>query len=231
MKKVLLLAIALLLTQVAVSQAQVTPVENLGQFFTANNIEYFTVPNFVGSGGALDYVFIPTRDPQDHETIGVFFELNAGNALNDPNMHWAIGLRGPRPGSPLPDHYGGRGLALGHLSSFNSCTGVGGFIEDFTAGELGGNNQLTTCIDEPIRNYENYRIDIHVSKTNVYVQIWNKRTLPSIGTYYQKIADYSCQGPCYENAIDENYGGVFIGSAFLGSGFTWSARNIHVAFF
>ncbi|MDA8015980.1 MAG: hypothetical protein MPN21_00930 [Thermoanaerobaculia bacterium] len=233
MRRRLIIALVLVWAGSSASHATLIPTEQLEQFFIDHGVEYFTVADFQGNGGSGDYLFLPTRDPKDHETIGIFFELNTGNSLNDPAMHWAIGLRGPRPGAPLPDHYGGRGLALGHLGAFDNCTDVGAFIEDFTNAELGANHQLTLCQNLPLlTNYNTYRIDIHVSKLNVYIQIWKKQYLPYVGWHYQKIGDYGCnQGFCPENLIDKNFGGVFLGSASLGAGYTWTASDIHVAFF
>ena len=223
--------------------ANPVPTEQLATYFTQNNIEYFTVPSYVGYGGTGDYLFVPTRDPLDHETLGVFFELRTYNSLNDSDAHWAVGLRGPRPGGPL-DHYAGRGLALGKFGSpqFAPCNGNGAFIEDFTANELGGEPALTTCQPVWLANQSTYRIDVHVSKLNVYTVVWKKTPLP-YGIYtYTKVAEHSCSvhdgpsgrtGHCPEALDDAPYGGFFIGSAFLdgGAGYIWTASRIHVAFF
>lgn len=217
--------------------ATLIPTEQLPQYFNNNNIEFRTVPNFYGTGGELDYLFVPTRNLQEGETIGVFFELYTGISLNDDDVHWAVGLRGPRPGGPA-DHYAGRGLALGKLG-FDHCSGPGGFIEDFTAAKQGGELQLTYCEPEPLQNRATYRIDVHVSKLNVFVAVWEKRNTWWLGDYYVPIAEYSCthhDGPgrtgyCPQDPVDEPYGGVFIGSAFLDPGYGWTASNIHIAFF
>ncbi len=233
----------LLLGSSQAALATLIPTEDLEQYFIDNNVEYFTVPDFQGDGGqAIDYLFIPTRDPADNETIGVFFELETGNALSDLNMHWAIGLRGPHSGSPS-NIYGGRGLALGNdLSNdpIDRCLSGGGFIEDFTASEAGGEQKVTYCQTEPISNNNTLRVDIHVSKNNVLVRIWKKQYLSVNIPVYTKIADYSCMdlsgpgrlpGICPEDPADNGYGGVFIGSAALNAGYLWDATNIHVAFF
>lgn len=237
MKKLSMWIIALALVGVSEGHANPIPTEDLAQYFTSQGIEYFTVPAYSGNGGNGDYLFVPTRDPQDGETMGLFFELYTGNSVTG-GMHWAVGMRGPRSGSPL-DNYGGRGLALGLFGVFDYCFGTGGFIEDFTAAKTNGELQLTYCEEKPLSNYRTYRVDLHVSKLNVYTVVWEKFYVHGYGWYYQKVLEHSCvsdagpgrTGYCPENPLDANHGGFFIGSAFLPPGYSWNARNIHVAFF
>lgn len=192
MKRITITILALFFGNAAASVATLIPTEQLEQYFIDHGIEYETAPSFTRTATSGEYLFVPTRDPLDNETMGIFFELNTGNSLNDGNMHWAMGLRGPHAGNSV-NHYGGRGLALGHLPFFDSCGNLGGFIENFTDAELGqGYPQVTYCEPALLFNYSTYRVDIHVSKQNVLVRIWLKQFRLYGGPTYNMIAEYSC---------------------------------------
>ena len=180
--------------------------------------------------------------------MAVFCELHTENYFEvGTSPHIAIGLRGPVKEDP----HRGRGLAIGILANrmytledpdqpvelFKGCPDPPGgpsfFIEDFTINEGTApirDWQLSPGRDLPqLRGNGIYRIDIHVSKDEVWAGIWkvskpqsdNGLAVPA----YTFLGQASCSEkgpayggkpgtPCPEHELDRGQGNVFIGTGF-----------------
>lgn len=196
------------------------PLTQLPSYFQIHGISYQSFGNFLGttsdSATTTSYKFLNYPDPGDEETIGIFFEVTLWDGLSDDeNLHLAVGLRGPVDmsvsGDPLTI-VRGRGFALGQLwtESHPGCYVEGNngptpgdirgfFIEDFTAaaenyilGEELEDAHLTECEPVLLPDYTTYRVDLHVSRLNVYVAIWKKNWNFPFSPSYELVVEASC---------------------------------------
>ncbi len=202
------------------------------------------------------YVFLSYPDPADDETMAIFFEFSLGSGLvQEPDMHLAVGLRGPEPaqsGLPLAETVTrGRGLAIGNLGSYHGGDCVNGsqgfFIEHFTYQIFQDDHKwLTTCKKITMPKNIKYRADVHVSKDHVMVAVWKK-----IYHYlfappdYQLLAYNECymdfgpwreewQCPEYEDEedlidFDHVFGNAFITVTGNTAERTWNLYNVFIA--
>lgn len=218
----------------------------------------------LGFGAGKDqYRLYPYPGPADDETMGVFCELHTEDYFDvGTSPHIAIGMRGPVEDDP----HRGRGLAIGILASrmsnpedpehsielFKGCPDPPGgpsfFIEDFTINE--GTRpirewQLSPGQDLPeLRGNCVYRIDIHVSKDDVWAGVW-KVSQPST-EFVRSVAVYeflgqtacsaempACSGdpdsPCPEDEADRGQGNAFIGTGFSDPQTRAWIDNIYIA--
>jgi hypothetical protein len=197
--------------------------------------------------------------PASDETMGVFFEWHTEDFFSVTGGHLAVGLNGPLPDDP----HRGRGLAIGHfagwipdpdqpgkrLAQFPGCPGHPGgpsmFLEEFTVNEgraaarewqLTPGRQMDQLVDGRI-----YRIDIHVSRTNVWAGVWQKHMSSRSGAIaYTFLDQVSCRDrlpfddqrpapPCHRHPDDRDCGNAFIGTAFADPETRSCVRHIHIA--
>jgi hypothetical protein len=52
-------------------------------------------------------------------------------------------------------------------------------------------HQHTECQPISVGDWQTYRIDIHVSKSNTWIGVWRKLATP-VGTYYFPVVEMSC---------------------------------------
>lgn len=207
------------------------PPEDLPSYLEDHGIAFVGPHQLDGMGD--DFLYVPYPDPSDTETMVAFFELDTGTPLDTSPMHFAASLRGPDPSRTIP-YYGGRGIAFGHLGSFDGCTDLGYFLEDFGRNALMmPEMQMTYCKDSGFTAHTVYRVDMRVSQSNTYAAIWRK---VDADTYVLE-AEAECTtepgpfrdiGPCPEHSTDEPFGGFFVGSGFSGPTDTWQVRNVFV---
>ena len=238
---------------------------DLSSYFRSNGIAYSPEGRLdMGFGHGNDqYRLYSYRGPADDETMGLFCELHTEDYFEvDSSPHIAIGLRGP----VREDPHRGRGLAIGILASqvinpedpehpvelFKGCPPAPGgpsfFIEDFTINE--GTAPVSEWQLSPgqalpqLRGYSTYRIDIHVSKDQVWVAIWEVMKSHSgngeAESCYTFLGRGSCTNdgpgysgnpcsPCPEDPMDRGQGNVFIGSGFSDPETKCWIDNIYIA--
>ena len=119
------------------------------------------------------------------------------------------------------------------------------FLEEFTVNEgraAAREWQLTPGrqMDE-LGDGRVYRIDIHVSRTNVWAGVWLKYMSPRSGaSEYTFLDQVSCLDrpsfddkragpPCHRHPEDRDCGNAFIGTAFADPETRSSVRHIHIA--
>ena len=244
---------------------RLVPTRDLPYHFHSNGIAYTQVNRLnLGFGSGNDqYRLYPYPGPADDETMGVFCELHTENYFEvDTSPHIAIGMRGPLKEDP----HRGRGLAIGILANrmanpedpdhpielFKGCPDAPGgpsfFIEDFTINE--GTRpitewQLSRGHDLPqLRGNSVYRLDIHVSSSDVWAGVWKVTNQPSdndltvpVYTFLGQTACSAdmpaCSGnpdsPCPEDELDRGKGNVFIGSGFSDPETRAWIDNIYIA--
>jgi hypothetical protein len=231
--------------------SRLVPTDELSSFFRSRGIAYTQADRLnLGFGTGKDqYRLYHYPGPADDETMGVFFEWHTEDYFEvDTSPHIAIGMRGPLEEDP----HRGRGLAIGILAShminpddpdhpielFEGCPGPAGgpsfFIEDFTI------NEGTRPIKEwqfsrgqelsELNGNNIYRIDIHVSRDNVWAGVWqvSNQVTESVKTapVYTFLGQTSCtaQGPAYSGNPDspcpEDEHDRGTGNAFIGTGFS-----------
>lgn len=263
--KQLLFPLFLLVTSTSYADPPFVPTEQLVDFFNDNGISFTSPADYYPDGTGDEHKLFNYPDPANYETIAVNFEWHVGNFFSTSysGEHLAVQLRGPNSGDPVKHTHRGRGLALGEFSgtSWTGCNNPasnGFFIEDFTKEDAGGKpDQLSVC--KPMQGLNNnsiYRIDLHVSQTQVWVAIWEKVIISWPGgssIFYIFLDESSCQndpGPdavwstspspprwtCKEDTAvrdgtkDSDTGNLAIGSAFLGTAPNdWSARQIYIS--
>lgn len=223
---------------------------DLSSHFLSNGIAFRQFGRLdLGFGAGKDqYRLYPYPGPADDETMGVFCELHTEDYFDvDTCPHIAIGMRGPVDDDP----HRGRGLAIGVLANrmsnpedpdhpielFRGCPDPPGgpsfFIEDFTTNE--GIQpirawQLSPGKDLPeLRGNRVYRIDIHVSKGNVWAGVWHVSKPSTENEWAPAVYDFlgqtacssempACGGdsdsPCPEDEADRGRGNAFIGTGF-----------------
>jgi hypothetical protein len=241
---------------------RLVPTRELPSYFQSESIPFRRFGRLnIGFGHGRDqYRFYTYPAPADDETMGLFCELHTEDYFEvDTGPHIAIGLRGPVADDP----HRGRGLAIGILAGdvtdldnpnrpielFKGCPPAPGgpsfFIEDFTINEGTApvrEWQLCTGQDLPeLRGYGIYRIDIHVSKDQVWVAIWKVVNNPATGkTNYRFLAQANCNedgpgysgnpcSPCPEDPEDKGQGNVFIGTGFSNPETSCRIEDIFVA--
>jgi hypothetical protein len=229
------------------NQPQPVPTGDLPTYFRSNGIAFLEV-------GCLDLGFGKGKDqyrlyeypgPADDEIMGLFCEWHTEDYFDvDSGPHVAIGLRGPVADDP----HRGRGVAIGILANrvdnpddpqhpielFVGCPDPPGgpsfFIEDFTINEGTApikEWQFSPGQDLPqLQGNRIYRLDIHVSKDQVWVSVWEvKRTGEDGADDYLFLGHASCsedgpaytgnpRSPCPEDPLDRGKGNVFIGTGF-----------------
>jgi hypothetical protein len=238
------------------------PTNELPSYFQTEDIPYRRFGSLnIGFGPGKDqYRFFTYPAPADDETMGLFCELHTEDYFEvDTGPHIAIGLRGP----VVDDPHRGRGLAIGLLAGeaidpenpdrpielFKVCPPAPGgpsfFIEDFTINEGTApirEWQLCPGQDLPdLRGYGIYRIDIHVSKDQVFTAIWEVVNNPATGeASYHFLGQANCSeegpgcsgnpcSPCPEAPADKGRGNVFIGTGFSDPETRCRIDNIFVA--
>ena len=218
----------------------------------------------LGFGKGKDqYQLFDYPGPEDDETMGIFFEWHTGDYFDvDSSPHIAIGLRGPVKEDP----HRGRGLAIGILAShmsdpedpsatiplFVGCPpppgGPSFFIEDFTINE--GIAPIEQWQFSPGQNLpellgnRTYRIDIHVSKGQVWAGVWQRSNQiageSSDGAIYKFLGQTACTNdiaaysgdpaqPCPEDKEDQGVGNAFIGTGFSDPETNSWIDNIYIA--
>ena len=198
--------------------------------------------------------------PADDETMGLFCEWHTEDYFEvDSGPHVAIGLRGPVEDDP----HRGRGLAIGILANrmtnpddpehpielFKGCPDPPGgpsfFIEDFTINEGTApikDWQFSPGQDLPqLQGNRIYRLDIHVSKDQVWVGIWEVTPAGTSGADgYHFLGQAICteegpaytgnpDSPCPEDPLDRGKGNVFVGTGFSDPETRSRISNIYVA--
>ncbi len=194
--------------------------------------------------------------PANDETMGIFFEWHTEDYFKPGSSpHVAIGLRGP----VVDDPHRGRGLAIGILSShmpdpqnpekmlelFSGCPPYPGgpafFIEDFTINE--GTAPAVEWQFSPgrhlpeLRNNRCYRVDVHVSKDQVWAGVWmlsdNSNEVKFLGQNScsgdMPASRASSEGPCPELPEDRGVGNAFIGTGFSDPKTSSWIDRIHIA--
>ena len=229
---------------------RLVPTEELSSYFTGNDIPHQGMGSLkLGFGRGNDqYRLYAYPGQMDNETMGVFCEWHTENFFeHDTNPHIGIGLRGPVKDDP----HRGRGLAIGILANkwinpedpehpvplFKGCPDPPGgpsfFIEDFSIndGTAPINEwQLSTGKKIPqLKGRGIYRLDVHVSRYQVWAGVWKVSKKQSISgetlSEYIFLGQASCAddgpgysgnpgSPCPESALDRGRGNMFIGSAF-----------------
>jgi len=190
---------------------------------------------YTGFGGAEDALVINYPNVLDSETQYISFEFNTGTAFTDQKMHLAIGGRGPTTYDSAPY---GRGLAIGYLTGVegwlpNGCNGIA--IEHFTINRKSGDSLVGKCKAYDFKSHEDYRIELHISRLNVYYALYKKipreTTIggPADWVLVQTGGCIEDTGKtCLKEPEDGDYGNVFIGSAFLDAGHKWSVSNMYI---
>lgn len=211
--------------------------------------------SYQGLGGGMDWQRWSYGPVRNDEVQQISFQLLTGGAALDPDLHWAFGLRGasaqrPCPVSDLPQFRNGcplgRGLALGYFpDGFGSggvCVGIA--VEDFTAGYVGEQAVVAgTCVPFQIRPYQRYGIVISASADDVswvLLEMGPTRSYnPATGSYEQ-VPGWTpvSRGGCKETAgvscpelsdIDQDFGDVFVTSAFLNPRESWSVEDLYIS--
>lgn len=211
--------------------------------------------SYYGRGGGMDWERWHYGAVRNDEVQQISFQLLTGGAALDPDMHWAFGLRGasaqqPCPVSALPQfRYGcplGRGLALGYFpDGFGSggvCTGIA--VEDFTAGYVGEQAIVAgTCVPFQIRPYQRYGIVISASADDVswvLLEMGSTRVYNAATQSYERVPAWTpvSRGGCKETAgvscpelaeIDQDFGDVFVTSAFLNPRDSWAVEGLYIS--
>jgi hypothetical protein len=207
-----------------------------------------------GRGGEKDWARWAYGPVADDETQQVSFQLLTGDAGADPDMHWAFGLRGaasliPCPVSDEPQFAEGcllgRGLAFGHFpDGFGNggvCSGVA--VENFTVAYDGRPAIVAgTCVPVAIRPNRRHAFIISATRDNVrwlmlelgWAQVYDAQS----GQYRQEQRWLEiAAGGCRETAgvacrelpeVDQDYGDVFVTSAFLDPGLRWRVQDLRI---
>ena len=241
---------------------RLVPAGNLAAWFSSRGIAFTQAGSLkLGFGHGEDqYQFYPYPPPADDETMGVFCEWHTEDYFEvDSGPHIAIGMRGP----VIEDPHRGRGLAIGILANrtndpdnpvplFKGCPDPPGgpsfFIEDFTIcdGRAPISDwQLSTGQHLPqLRGHGLYRIDIHVSRDNVWAGVWQVTTSHSVEGESNR--DYRLIGQTAsvnektggdgrplnmgcEDALDRGKGNAFIGTGFSDPQTSSWVDNIYIA--
>lgn len=210
---------------------------------------------YIGRGGGMDWERWHYGPVRDDEVQQISFQLLTAGAALDPDMHWAFGLRGgsslrPCPVSDLPQfRYGcplGRGLAIGYFpDGFGTggvCSGIA--VEDFTAGYVGEQAVVAgTCVPFQIRPYQRYGIIIRASVDDVswvLLEMGPTRVYNPATQSYEQVPGWTpvSRGGCRETAgvrcpeladIDQDYGDVFVTSAFLNPRDSWIVEDLYIS--
>ncbi len=239
------------------------PTQELASYFESRGITYMAVdPIQLGFGhGKKTYEFYSRPGPADDETMGVFCEWHTGDYFEvDSGPHMAIGMRGP----VIEDPHRGRGLAIGILAShinnpedpdkptplFVGCPDPPGgpsfFIEDFTVcdgktpiidWQLSEGRLLPQLSGDGI-----YRIDVHVSRDNVWVAVWqviiDQCSDGQLSRTYRFLDQVSSPDPGFsdkiigmgcEDKLDKGIGNVFMGTGFSDPETNSHIENIYIA--
>jgi hypothetical protein len=244
---------------------QLVPTSDLPEYFKAHSIAYQCLGNLkLGFGQGQDqYRLFPYEGPADDETMGIFFEWHTEDYFDvDTSPHIAIGLRGPL----VDDPHRGRGLAIGILAAymddpensgqsielFKGCPSPPGgpsfFIEDFSINEgTAPISEWQFSIGQDIPGLignRRYRIDVHVSKGQVWAGIWmvSKATTSSGQSQPEyRFLGQTCgsddvpafsgdlDAPCPEDVLDRGQGNAFIGSGFSDPDSRSWIENIYIA--
>ena len=239
--------------------------EDLASHFLSRGIAYAAIePVQLGFGQDKDqYQFYSYPGPADDETMGIFCEWHTGDYFEvNSGPHVAIGMRGP----VIEDPHRGRGLAIGILANkiinpkepdkptplFVGCPDPPGgpsfFIEDFSMcdgkapicdWQLSAGRVLPRLVGDSI-----YRIDIHVSRDNVWAAVWqvsidqssdgqlsrNYRFLDQVFSpdpdpeFSSRLIGMGC-----EEAQDRGQGNAFIGTGFSDPRTNSRIENIYIA--
>lgn len=210
--------------------------------------------SYNGRGGAMDWTRWSYGPVRNDEVQQVTFQLLTGSAGADPDMHWAFGLRGasaqvPCPVSNQPQFAQGcplgRGIAVGYFpDGFDTggvCSGIA--VEDFSAGYAGDQAIVAgTCVPYQIRPNRRYGFIVSATVDNVswvllelgWARVYNERS-----NAYEQVPEWLpvLRGGCKETAgipcrelaeVDQDFGDVFVTSAFLASGETWKVENLYI---
>ncbi|MBT8075178.1 MAG: hypothetical protein KJN61_01800 [Gammaproteobacteria bacterium] len=243
---------------------RLVPSGDLPAFFESNGIAYVAEPPLqLGFGHGNDqYRMYPYPAPADDETMGLFCEWHTGDFFAaDTGPHVAIGLRGPK----VEDPHRGRGLAIGILACrtspgddsgpsvelFKGCPeppgGPAFFIEDFTICD-GATPieewQLSLGQSLPLKANSTYRIDLHVSLSNVWAGVWLVDAGPPGHAGKQPAYTFLGQTACSNDgpgvgdtpfparridALDRGQGNAFIGCGFADPETSSHFDNIYIA--
>lgn len=244
---------------------RLVPTEKLASYFTSRGIAHKALePLKLGFGHGRDqYRFYDYPGPADNETMGVFCEWHTEDYFEvDSGPHVAIGMRGPVEADP----HRGRGLAIGILANqviipddpdnpvplFKGCPDPPGgpsfFIEDFTICD--GNTPICEwqlsegqCLPE-LQGNRIYRIDIHVSRDNVWAGVWevviNRSADVELSREYTFLGQTACPDTetgfaantinmCGEDTLDRGQGNAFIGTGFSDSNTRSWIENIFIS--
>ncbi len=244
---------------------QLVPTEDLPSYFSDNGMSHRALgPLGLGFGHGNDqYQLYPYPAPADDETMGVFCEWHTADYFEvDTGPHVAIGMRGPL----FEDPHLGRGLAIGILANklirredpehpvelFKGCPeppgGPAFFIEDFTIcdgttaikeWQLSLGQHLPQLLGNGI-----YRIDIHVSLSNVWAGVWEVSKSHSAGGVVTRGYTFLGQTGCSNHgpgpggdpyparrvdALDRGQGNAFIGTGFSDPETSSRIENIYIA--
>lgn len=202
-------------------------------------------PLGLGFGPGQDqYALYEYPAPAPEETLGIFFDWHTKDFFSGTQAaHLAVGLRGPLPDDP----HRGRGLAIGQFAAwapnpdgangktalFDGCAphpgGPALFIEEFTINEGTApivDWQMTPGVALPaLADNGIYRVDLHVSFTNVWAGVWQVDGPADDVDSYRFLAQLSCDAaPPFSDgrqppsarihADDEHVGNAFVGNAF-----------------
>lgn len=210
--------------------------------------------SYVGHGGSPDWARWSYGPVRNDEVQQITFRLHTGSAAADPDMHFAVGLRGgaalvPCPISDLPQFANGcplgRGITFGHVpDGFGTggvCTGVA--VEHFSIGYAGDKMIVAgSCVPFPIRPDEEYAFIVRATADNVSWYLlelsWLPTTDPQTGAsvlvpQWNDVARGGCietaGRPCPELAeVDQDYGDVFVASGFVKEGSVWKIEDLRI---
>lgn len=246
-------------------QPRLVRTQDLPSYFRSNGIAFTALGSLsLGFGQGNDqYRLYAYPAPADDETMGLFCEWHTRDFFDvDTGPHVAIGLRGPTQQSP----HSGRGLAIGILANevslpeapdhpvplFVGCPDPPGgpsfFIEDFTLND--GINPVSAWQLSPGRHLPRlqgggiYRIDIHVSKDQVWAGVWKVTETRagdgSVSRDYRFLDQVACTDTwpgmvgqkasnCPEAPADRGQGNAFIGSGFASPETRSRVDNVYIA--
>ena len=225
------------------------PTQLLESFFINNGVAYTSYPYHIGfTKEASRFVFLDHDDPADNKTLGLFFEFTIFQDMTTiNNTHLAAGLRGQTEADLIVGEALGRGVGIGQLQVFDGCNGQNGspfsplgfFVENWAAANLMPVEPIEEYLEElqatPCQGinmntlYATYRVDLHVSRKNVYVAIWKKSSYSS----YEFLGDSSCTRDsgelCEELLADKNTGNGFIALTSDDEGVPFYVHDIFIA--
>ncbi len=182
----------------------------------------------------------------DSQTIITWADFNLQSVPYDPDYHLAFGARG---GSSTLSAALGRGITIGHVGQDHDgypglevgCSGI--MIEDFTKNIFGADGDPFqvpsrglipgTCYPISFLPNSSYRVYLHVSKLNVYWQLYENVYNWATQSYdLQLVSSGGCYEStgvfCPEHSQDGSYGEVFVAGTGVDAVWNWNYGNLGI---